>query len=129
MQAKKLYSYAVIRLVPRVEREEFMNIGVILFCKEDHFLQSRIHINEEKLACFNRKALEDIDQIKLHLDSFELICKGDPAAGLLGQLSLSERFRWLTAVRSTIIQTSPAHPGFCCDPATTLQLLFDNLVK
>jgi hypothetical protein len=126
MRDKQLFEYAVIRVVPRVEREEFLNVGVILFCKKLQFLETKFQINEERLKNFSAEI--DIEILEEHLNTFERICRGDKDAGPIGKLPLAERFRWLTATRSTIVQTSKTHPGFCKDPSETLAKLFEQLV-
>lgn len=126
MQEKYLYEYAIIRVVPIVEREEFLNVGVILYCKELRFLKVLSNLNEKKLVTLY--ADSDIVQIKTNLESFEKICFGNKDAGLIAQFDLPSRFRWLTAVRSSVIQTSRPHPGFSKDPDATLKCLFGELV-
>jgi hypothetical protein len=126
MQQHHLFEYAVIRAVPRVEREEFINIGVILYCAKQKFLQSRYLINEARLLALCPGL--DLLELKEHLCSFERICIADKAAGPIGQLDMASRFRWLTATRSTIVQSSKVHPGFCIDAEETLDRLFEQLV-
>jgi Protein of unknown function (DUF3037) len=126
MQEKLLYEYAVIRIVPRVEREEFINAGVILFCKKTGFLDVITALNSERLLCMHTAA--DLDCVKESLASIELISKGDSTGGPIALLDAPSRFRWLTATRSTIIQTSRVHPGLSHDPAATLLKLFKSLV-
>jgi hypothetical protein len=126
MQDKQLFEYAVIRVVPRVEREEFLNVGVILFCKKLQFLETKFQINENRMKSFCAEI--DIEILREHLHTFEKICRGDNDSGPIGKLPLAERFRWLTATRSTIVQTSKTHPGFCKDPSETLTKLFEQLV-
>ncbi|HXR83738.1 MAG TPA: DUF3037 domain-containing protein [Hanamia sp.] len=126
MQEKKLFEYAVIRIVPRVEREEFLNVGVILYCKEEKFLQSLYYLNEKRIRNFCNES--DIEELENNLKIFDLISKGSPGSGPIGKLPPAERFRWLTATRSTIIQTSKVHPGFCDDASETLNKLFHQLV-
>lgn len=126
MQGRLLFEYAVIRLVPRVEREEFLNVGIILFCKAKKYLGCVSQLNKEKMAAFC-PAL-DCDEVQGHLHSFAAICKGSKEAGAIGRLDLPSRFRWLTATRSTVVQTSKVHPGFCIDLDETLQKLFEQLV-
>jgi len=121
-----LFEYAVIRVVPRVEREEFINVGVILYCSAQGFLQTKYALSEARLRVF---ALEpDVDELEERLGAFEKICAGRREGGLIGQLPPASRFRWLTATRSTVVQTSPVHPGLCADPAETLARLFSELV-
>ena len=126
MQENQLFEYAVIRLVPRVEREEFLNIGVILYCAKPKFLGMVFELNEKKLKFFSPDI--DIAEIADHLKTFEKICSGDIDGGPISKLIAAERFRWLTATRSTILQTSKVHPGFTKDAGETLQKLFSQLV-
>ena len=122
----KLYEYAVIRIVPRVEREEFINAGIILFCKKEKYLKCKYELHEEKLLCMYEKA--DIDFIKQNLQSFENIANGIKSESSIGALDLPERFRWLTATRSTVIQASKVHPGLCFNEDATLEKLFNEYV-
>src|SRR5689334_18846150 len=117
MQENHLYEYAVIRIVPRVEREEFLNVGVILYCQDQRFLQTLFHLDEEKLRLFGCDL--DMEEIREHLHAIVQICEGGSNSGPIGQLSQCERFRWLTATRSTIVQPSKVHPGFCEDAGET----------
>jgi hypothetical protein len=126
MQQEHLFEYAVIRVVPRVEREEFLNIGVILYCAKEKFLQAKYLLDEARLNAFTADL--DIAELKEHICSIERICLGDKAAGPIGKLDMASRFRWLTATRSTIVQTSKVHPGFCVDAMETLEKLFVQLV-
>lgn len=126
MQEQNLFEYAVIRVVPRVEREEFLNVGIILLCAPKKYLGSRIVVDESRLRMLWPDV--DIHVISSYVASFESVCKGGNSAGPIGLLSIPERFRWLTASRSTMIQTSKVHPGLCQDPAVMLKHLFDNLV-
>jgi Protein of unknown function (DUF3037) len=126
MQEKQLYEYAVIRLVPRVDREEFLNVGLILFCKRAKQIKVRFEINETKLNAF--AADLDIDQIRLNLDSFVKIAHGLKIGGPIAQFDVPERFRWLTAVRSSVIQTSRPHPGLCKDLDLAFERLYGELV-
>ena len=126
MQEKFLFEYAVIRIVPRVEREEFCNVGIILYCKEKKFLQTMHTVNETRLRALDKKA--DIPEIQTYLQAFEKICKGEKEGGPIAQLDMPSRFRWLTAQRSTILQTSRVHPGFCSDPQQAIKHLHDQLV-
>lgn len=120
------FDYAVIRLVPRVEREEFFNVGVILSCPEHKFLEARISLDENKLKCFAPDVEPEI--VREYLAIIPKICAGDEDAGVIGKLSQRERFYWLTAQRSTIIQTSPVHTGICSDPHQRLEHLFETIV-
>lgn len=126
MPDKYLFEYAVIRAVPRVEREEFINIGIVLFCAKQKYLQCRYKLDNDRLLTLCCDI--DIDELQQHLDSFERICNGQKVAGPIGQLDIASRFRWLTATRSTVVQASKVHPGFCEDAATTLDKLFEQLV-
>ena len=127
MQEKLLFEYAVIRIVPRVERQEFFNVGVIVYCAAANFLQTKYELNNKKIEAF----CEEIDTADLEkrLHVFEQICKADKTAGPIATLPAPARFRWLTAVRSTIVQTSPVHPGFSIDLVETVNKLFNTLVK
>lgn len=127
MPEKHLFEYAVIRVMPRVEREEFLNVGVILYCAGQGFLQTKFELNETRLLAF----AADLDLPELHerLRAFERICAGRREGGVIGQLPVASRFRWLTATRSTVVQTSPVHPGLCQDPADTLARLYTQLVS
>lgn len=126
MQEKDLFEYAVIRVVPRVEREEFLNVGVVLYCAKQKFLQAMYHVDENRLkACCSDLDLEELDE---NLASFAKIATGRKEGGPIGNLDLASRFRWLTATRSTVVQTSKVHPGFCEDARETLERLFSQLV-
>ncbi|SIT74505.1 DUF3037 domain-containing protein [Pontibacter indicus] len=126
MQERHLFEYAVIRVVPRVEREEFLNVGVILLCSSRGFLQIRYTLNEARLrAAFGEL---DMEELQSRLQAFEKVCSGRREGGPIGQLGTASRFRWLTANRSTIVQTSAVHPGLCLDPTETLEKLYRDLV-
>lgn len=127
MRAHYTYDYAIIRLVPRVEREEFINVGVIVSCPAHDFLEARIALDEQRLQALD--ATLDIAIIRDHLATILAMCTGGAAAGPLGQLSPRERFHWLVAPRSTSIQTSPVHTGLCTDPGTVLAHLVDTMVR
>jgi hypothetical protein len=126
MQDKHLFEYAVIRIVPRVEREEFLNVGVILYCAKQNFLQTIFQINEEKLNAFCSEL--NITELTENLQAIERICAGGKGSGPIGKLPTAERFRWLTATRSTVVQTSKVHPGFSENPKETLEKLYEQLV-
>lgn len=126
MQQTHLFEYAVVRVVPKVEREEFLNVGVIVYCREHNFLQVMYSLNEERLRIFCTQI--DKEELLENLQSVDRICKGSKDAGPIGSLDIAGRFRWLTATRSTIIQTSKVHPGFCIDPFETLNKLYTQLV-
>lgn len=127
MQEKHLFEYAVIRVVPGVEREEFLNVGVIVYCSAQRFLQTMFQLNEERLAAFSSKL--NIAELEQRLCAFQKICAGSADGGPIGKLPIASRFRWLTAARSTIIQTSPVHPGLCEDASQTLASLYNKLVQ
>lgn len=121
-----MFEYAVIRIVPRVEREEFLNAGVILYCRSQNFLQMLFNLDQERLRTF----CQDLDMVDLkqHLCAFEHICMGREEGGPISQLDMASRFRWLTARRSTIVQTSEVHPGLCDDALEMLHRLQAQLV-
>ena len=126
MQEKHLFEYAVIRVVPHVEREEFLNVGIVLLCASRKFLSAKIELDHERLLSLcNGLDLEDLPE---HIAPFERISKGGSDAGPIGKLSIAERFRWLTSTRSTVLQTSKVHPGLCDDPGEMLEKLFSQLV-
>jgi len=125
--APSSYDYAVIRVVPRVEREEFVNVGVIVSCPERDFLDCRIDIDEARLRALHPAI--DMDTVRRHLASIPAICRGGEEAGPIGKLTSRERFRWLTATRSTMIQVSPAHTGRCSDPPALLEHLLATMVR
>jgi hypothetical protein len=127
MPEQHSFEYAVIRVVPKVEREEFMNVGVILYCQSLAFLDAIFELDEERLRALS-PGLE-MSEIKKHLAAFCHICKGGPEGGPIGKLDMGSRFRWLTATRSTVLQCSKVHPGLSADPATTLKNLHQRLVK
>ena len=121
------YDYAIIRVVPKVEREEFVNVGVILSCPAKGFLEARVELDEQRLKSLDKTL--DIESIQSHLASMTAICAGGEAAGPIGRLSQRERFHWLTAPRSTIIQTSAVHTGHTTDPALVLEHVLDSAVR
>jgi hypothetical protein len=121
------YDYSIIRVVPRVEREEFVNVGVIVSCPERGFLEARIEVDERRLTALDPTL--DLETIRAHLAAILAVCAGGEAAGPIGQLSQRERFRWLVAPRSTIIQTSPVHAGTCKNPAAVLEHLLSAMVR
>lgn len=126
MQEQKLYEYAVIRLVPKPEREEFFNVGLIMFSKKEKFIRVKTHLCEEKFRMMACKT--EYEDVRKHLLSFENIAKGEKSAGAIAQMDIPERFRWLTAVKSSIIQTSRPHPGSSLDLEKTFDRLFEELV-
>jgi hypothetical protein len=122
-----LYDYAIVRVVPRVEREEFINVGAIVSCPALDFLEARIELDAERLRALDPGL--DMDALRKHADSIPIICAGGPDAGPIGLLPQRERFHWLIAPRSTIIQLSPAHTGRCQHPAAVLERLMDTMVR
>lgn len=126
MQNKQVFEYAIIRVLPRVERGEFVNTGVVVYCKKLQFLKAMIHFDEQRILSLYKEA--DVNEIFNHLKSFEQICLGNINAGPIAALDVPSRFRWLTAKRSTIIQASEIHPGLCSDPGSVLERLFAQMV-
>jgi Protein of unknown function (DUF3037) len=120
------YDYAVIRVVPKVDREEFINAGVIVSCPDLSFLEARIKLNKSRLLALDPSV--DLDMVRTHLATIPTICRGGGEAGSIGQLPQRERFYWLVAPRSTVIQTSPVHTGRCSDPALALDHLVATMV-
>jgi Protein of unknown function (DUF3037) len=121
------YDYAIIRVVPKVDREEFINVGVILSCPSKDFLEARIDLDEQRLRVLDPTI--DIESTRTHLASIPAICAGGDASGPIGRLTRRQRFDWLIAPRSTIIQTSPAHTGACEDPAQAIEHLLKTMVR
>ena len=121
------YDYSIIRVVPRVEREEFVNVGVILSCPAKKFLEARIELDEQRLIALY-PAL-DLEPVKAHLETLPAICAGGPDAGPIGELPAPRRFEWLTSPRSTVIQMSPVHTGWCHDPAAAIESVLDSMVR
>jgi hypothetical protein len=126
MQGKHLYEYAVIRFVPKIEREEFLNVGIILFSKQAEYIRMMYKIDENKLNLLSEEI--ELDLLHSNLDAFEKICTGAKEGGAIARLDIPERFRWLTAVRSSCLQTSRPHPGFSDDLDKTVEYLFTELV-
>lgn len=122
-----VFDYAVVRVVPRVERGEFLNAGVILFCPTQGFLEARIGLDRARLAALAPNI--DLDVVESYLEAIPKVCAGGGEAGSIGQLPQRARFHWLVAPRSTIIQTSPVHSGVHADLQAALQNLFDKLVR
>ncbi|HEX7727980.1 MAG TPA: DUF3037 domain-containing protein [Terracidiphilus sp.] len=121
------FDYALLRVVPRVERQEFVNAGVVVFCREKRYLAARVRLNRERVQVLWPEA--DLDLIAQHLDAVVRICQGDPAAGAIAQLSQSERFHWLVSPRSTILQPSPVHTGVCDETGDLLDRLETQLLS
>ena len=127
MPAMLSFDYAVLRIVPRVERAEFVNAGVIVFCLERGFLEARTELQRERVLALDPAA--DLDAIAEHLAAMPRICAGGEGSGPIGRLSLRERFHWLVAPRSTVLQVSPVHSGLCEDPARELDALMQSMVQ
>src|SRR5262245_38764948 len=126
MPAHDVFEYAIIRIVPRVEREEFINAGVVLFCRTRRFLDARIALDTQRLAVLAPDL--DMASVQEELDHIPIVCAGGEAAGPIGLLPQAERFRWLVAPRSTIVQPSPVHCGLCDDPQAELDQLVETMV-
>ena len=130
MPERLAFEYAVIRIVPRVERAEFLNAGVVLICRSKRFLNARVELDRERLACFAPWLDEPfVRTIEDQLLLIPRIAAADPSAGQIARLDFRERFHWLTAPASTVLQVSPAHTGLCSDPAAQLDKLFAELVR
>ncbi len=126
MKEKHLFEYAVIRVVPRVEREEFMNVGVILYCPAERFLDLKFNVDEGRLRALCE--VFDLCDLLPRLQAFQKVCNGSKEGGAIAALPIASRFRWLIAARSTVVQTSKVHPGMCSDARETLDTLFNQLV-
>ncbi|MFD1016281.1 DUF3037 domain-containing protein [Winogradskyella rapida] len=126
MPDKVTFEYAIIRFVPRVEREEFFNVGVILFSKRKKFLGVKFHVDQHKLKAF--PAALDLETVNAYLQAWDRIAKGDSTSGKIGEFEMSDRFRWLAASRSTVIQSSKTHSGLTDNPEETLQCIFEQQV-
>lgn len=127
MPARSSYDYALLRVAPRVERGECLNVGVLVFCRARSFLAARIELDEARLTALF--PFVDLPEVRAHLAVIPLVCAGGKAAGPLGGLSQTQRFHWLVAPRSTIVQPSPAHSGLCFDPQAALDQIFDAMVR
>lgn len=127
MQDRVPYEYAVIRLVPKVELEEFLNIGVILYSKQHKYLGIKYNVDITRIQAFSREV--DTALVATYLEAWEAICKGEPNGGAIGKLEIGSRFRWLAASRSTIIQSSKTHPGICSDPQQVLVDLYTRYLS
>lgn len=126
MQEQHLYEYAVVRVLPKVEREEFINVGLILFCKRQRYIRMEFKINEAKFILFDMEF--ELCDLYNYLESFQNTAKGNKLGGRIGELETPERFRWLTAVRSSVLQTARPHAGMCEDLDKTFEKLFIELV-
>jgi hypothetical protein len=122
-----LFEYALLRVVPRVERGEFINAGVVLYCQDAKFLDARIHLDPERLRALDPNL--DPETVQAHLEVARQVCKGGPDAGAVGLLPLSQRFGWLVAPRSTVVQPSPVHTGFADEPEQALEHLVRVMVN
>ena len=128
MRTQTSYDYAVVRIVPRVERAEFVNTGIILFCAQRRSLRARVHIDESRLRALWPGL--DVALVRRHVEAIPRICAGTDDAGPLGRLSPAQRFHWLVAPRSTIVQISPVHSGLLCGSEEEIvDRLFDRLVS
>ena len=127
MPAHNSFDYAIIRVVPRVDREEFINAGVILYCLTRRYLEARVELDERRLLALAPDA--DVELLRGHLESIPRLCAGGKAAGPIGQLPQKERFHWLVAPRSTMLQTGPVHSGLCEEPAKAIEHLMQRLVR
>lgn len=126
MYAQSVFEYAVLRVVPDIERGECLNVGVVLFCRQLRFLGARIDLRADLLQVFAPSL--DLEPLRRQLHAIPIICAGGAAAGPIGELPAQERFRWLIAPRSTILQSSPVHCGLCSDPAAELEAVFVRMV-
>ncbi len=127
MPATCSFDYAVVRIVPRVEREEFVNAGVIVFCRERDYLRAHVELDRERVLALWPEA--DLPVIEEHLRAIPRICAGGEDGGPIGKLSRPERFHWLVAPRSTVIQLSPVHVGLCQDPDRAFEALVERVVR
>ena len=126
MSNRHSFNYAVVRVVPHAEREEFINVGVILSCHAAGFLDAAFELDERRLAAFAPGL--DVNELRAHLEAIRLICEGGDRGGAIGRLPRRARFDWLVAPRSTIVQTSPVHAGLCSDPRQVLNDLLRKMV-
>ena len=127
MPARSSFDYAIVRVVPRVERGECINAGIILFCLTHRFLDAKVELDEKRLLALAPEV--DLELVRGHLEAIPRICAGGRKAGPIGQLPQKERWHWLIAPRSTIIQCSPAHSGLCEDPDVSLERLMNRMVR
>ena len=127
MAVEYTYDYAIVRIVPRVERGEQINVGIILSCPDVNFLEARIELDEARLLALDPKV--DLDLMRANLATIPAVCRGGAEAGPIGELPQRGRFRWLVSPRSTMIQTSPVHTGRTSDPAASLEHLVEKVVR
>ena len=127
MRTGDFYDYAVLRVVPRVEREEFINAGVLLSCPTRRVLLARIGLDRARLLALDPAA--DVETIERQLEAIAAICEGRPGSGVIGALPIRARFHWLTAKRSAVIQPSPVHTGRCTEPERMVEHLFERMVR
>lgn len=127
MPARSSFEYALVRVVPRVEREEFLNVGVILHCPAEDYLGALVELDAARLAALGPKL--DLELIREYLHAIPLVCRGGADAGPIGALTSRGRFHWLTSPRSTVVQPSPVHSGLCLDPAEMLEHLMRTGVR
>lgn len=126
MRGRSSFEYAIIRVVPHVERGEFINVGIVLYCRTRSFLDAQIALDEARLRALAPTA--NPSEIRRYLDAFQHICRGEPDAGPIARLTQRERFHWLISPRSTVVQTSPTHAGMCDNPASMLEHLMATVV-
>ena len=126
MPARFSFDYAIVRVVPRVERGEFINAGVVLYCQVERFLGARVHLDPARLKALDPDA--DLEAVRAHLEAARSVCAGGPEAGSVGRLPLGERFGWLVAPRSTVVQPSPVHTGLTDDAEAELERLLSRMV-
>lgn len=121
------FEYALLRVVPRVERGEFLNAGVVLYCQEARFLEAAVHLDPGRLRALDPRL--DPEAVRAHLDAAHRVCAGGPAAGSIGLLPPVQRFGWLVAPRSTVVQPGPVHTGLAEDPREALEHLLETMVR
>ncbi len=127
MRARCSFDYAILRVVPRVDREEFINVGVVLYCLSQDFLQAKVELDEARLRALDPTA--DVALIRSHLETFPRVCAGGAGAGPIGKLSQKERWHWLVAPRSTMVQVSAVHSGLCESPQLALERVLERMVR
>jgi Protein of unknown function (DUF3037) len=125
--SREVFEYALLRVVPRIERGELLNVGVIVYSQAHDYLDLRTHFDEARLLALAPTL--DVDAVRAALDAQAQVCRGDPTAGEVAKLSQGKRFRWLTSPRSTVVQAGPVHSGMTADPSAELVRLLDRLVR